>query len=125
EGRGRKGLARLRAELAREPAVPAPRRRRHHLQLRSGRGRAAAAGQLSRAMLRFLCVSDIHGHQRALEAVLAEADALGWDQLVACGDLLFPGPEPLKVWETLRRHNAVCVQGIGDRALAHLDASKL
>ena len=76
-------------------------------------------------MLRFLCVSDIHGHQRALEAVLAEADALGWDQLVACGDLLFPGPEPLKVWETLRRHNAVCVQGIGDRALAHLDASKL
>jgi predicted phosphodiesterase len=76
-------------------------------------------------MLRFLCVSDIHGNYQALRAVIAEADGLGWDQLVACGDLCFPGPEPLKVWETLRKHNALCVQGIGDRALASLDLSKL
>jgi predicted phosphodiesterase len=76
-------------------------------------------------MLRFLCVSDIHGHAQALRAVLHEADALGWDQLIACGDLLFPGPEPLSVWELLQKHHALCVQGIGDRALARIDPGKL
>ena len=76
-------------------------------------------------MLRFLCLSDIHGHQKALEAVLNEANAHGWDQLVVCGDLCFPGPEPLKVWETLRKHNALVVQGVGDRALARIDPKKL
>jgi len=75
--------------------------------------------------MRFLCVSDIHGHAAALEAVIKEADSLGWDQLVACGDLCFPGPEPLKVWKTLVHHRALCVQGVGDRALAQIDPSKL
>lgn len=75
--------------------------------------------------MRFLCVSDIHGHATALRAVLAEADTLGWDQLVACGDLCFPGPDPLGVWKILVEHRAVCVQGLGDRALAQVDPSKL
>jgi predicted phosphodiesterase len=47
--------------------------------------------------MRFLCVSDIHGHARALEAVLKEASDYGFDQLLACGDLCFPGPDPLDV----------------------------
>lgn len=75
--------------------------------------------------MRFLCVSDIHGHAKALDAILAEGKARGFDQLVACGDLCFPGPEPLRVWKTLVSHNALCVQGVGDRALARIDASKL
>jgi predicted phosphodiesterase len=75
--------------------------------------------------MRFLCVSDIHGHSKALKAVLREADAYGWDQLVACGDLCFPGPDPLGVWKILVEHRAVCVQGLGDRALAQVDPSKL
>jgi predicted phosphodiesterase len=75
--------------------------------------------------MRFLCVSDIHGHARALKAVLREADSFGWDQLVACGDLCFPGPDPLAVWKILVEHRAVCVQGLGDRALALVDPSKL
>jgi predicted phosphodiesterase len=75
--------------------------------------------------MRFLCVSDIHGHARALDAVLAEADLRGWDQLVVCGDLCFPGPEPLEVWKTLVQRHALCVQGIGDRALALIDPNKL
>lgn len=76
-------------------------------------------------MIRFLCVSDIHGHKAALDAVIEEANGRGWDQLVVCGDLCFPGPDPLGVWETLTRHNALCVQGIGDRALARVDPSTL
>lgn len=49
----------------------------------------------------------------------------GWDQLVVCGDLCFPGPEPLAVWKTLMHHKAVCVQGLSDRALAQIDPNKL
>ena len=75
--------------------------------------------------MRFLCVSDIHGHAAALDAVIKEADGLGWDQLVACGDLCFPGPAPLAVWKTLVGHRALCVQGVGDRALAQVDPNKL
>jgi len=75
--------------------------------------------------MRFLCVSDVHGHARALEAVLKEASDYGFDQLVACGDLCFPGPEPLEVWKMLVHHRALCVQGLGDRALAQIDPSKL
>jgi len=75
--------------------------------------------------MRFLCVSDIHGHARALHAVLEEAKHEGWDQLVACGDLVFPGPEPLAVWKTLVQNRALCVQGVSDRALSQIDPSKL
>lgn len=75
--------------------------------------------------MRFLCVSDIHGHAAALRAVLREAEALGFDQLVACGDLCFPGPEPLEVWKILVQHRALCTQGVGDRALAAIDPDKL
>ena len=75
--------------------------------------------------MRFLCVSDIHGHAAALRAVLREGEALGFDQLIACGDLCFPGPEPLEVWKILVQHRALCTQGVGDRALAAIDPEKL
>jgi predicted phosphodiesterase len=75
--------------------------------------------------MRFLCVSDIHGHAAALRAVIREGEALGFDQLIACGDLCFPGPEPLEVWKTLVQHRALCTQGVGDRALAAIDPEKL
>src|SRR5437773_7604159 len=75
--------------------------------------------------MRFLCVSDIHGHSIALSAVLREADDYGWDQLVACGDLCFPGPDPLGVWKLLVQHRAVCVQGLSDRALYQIDPNKI
>ena len=75
--------------------------------------------------MRFLCVSDIHGHAAALRAVIREAEALGFDQLVACGDLCFPGPDPLEVWKILVQYRALCTQGVGDRALAAIDPEKL
>lgn len=56
---------------------------------------------------------------------MAEADHRGWDQLLVCGDLCFPGPEPLGVWKRLVQLKAVCVQGLGDRALAHVNPRKL
>jgi predicted phosphodiesterase len=75
--------------------------------------------------MRFLCVSDIHGHAAALRAVIHEAQQYGFDQLIACGDLCFPGPEPLEVWKILVQHRALCTQGVGDRALAAIDPEKL
>ncbi|HSC89704.1 MAG TPA: metallophosphoesterase family protein [Polyangiaceae bacterium] len=75
--------------------------------------------------MRFLCISDIQGHADALDRVLAEGRARGFDQILVCGDLVFPGPEPLRVWKTLVDNNALCVQGVSDRALARIDPKKL
>lgn len=75
--------------------------------------------------MRFLCLSDIHGNFHALEKVLQEAERREFDQLIVCGDLLFPGPNPLKTWKLLLERRALCVQGVGDRALAQIDPDSL
>lgn len=76
--------------------------------------------------MRFLCLSDIHGNARAFRTVLEAASALEvWDALIVCGDLVYPGPEPLETWKLLLEHKALCVQGPSDRALATLDPKKL
>jgi predicted phosphodiesterase len=75
--------------------------------------------------VRFLCLSDIHGNAAALRAVLEEARHREWQQLIVCGDLLFPGPSPLETWRLLLEHHALCVQGVGDRAISTVDLSKL
>ena len=75
--------------------------------------------------MRFLCISDIHGRADALRQVLTEAENWGFDQIVVCGDLCFPGPEPLQVWKILVERNALCVQGLSDKALSQLDPDHL
>jgi predicted phosphodiesterase len=75
--------------------------------------------------MRLLCISDIHGHADALAAVLATAERRGYSRLLVAGDLCFPGPEPLETWRLLLAGNAVCVQGIGDRALATVSPDNL
>ena len=75
--------------------------------------------------MRFLCVSDIHGNARALKAIIDEAKPREFQQLLVCGDLVFPGPEPLETWHLLIEHRAVCAQGLSDRAVASVDPTKL
>jgi predicted phosphodiesterase len=75
--------------------------------------------------MRFLCISDIHGHADALAAVLATAERRGFSKLLVAGDLCFPGPAPLATWRRLMTANAICVQGVGDRALATVDVDNL
>ena len=75
--------------------------------------------------MRFLCISDIHGHADALAAVLATAERRGFSKLLVAGDLCFPGPAPLDTWRRLTASGAVCVQGVGDRALATVDLNNL
>jgi predicted phosphodiesterase len=75
--------------------------------------------------MRFLCISDIHGHADALAAVLATAERRGFSKLLVAGDLCFPGPAPLETWRRLMSAGATCVQGVGDRALSTLDLDNL
>ncbi len=73
--------------------------------------------------MRLLCISDIHGHADALSAVLATAERRGYDRLLVAGDHCFPGPQPLETIQRLTQLAAVCVQGVGDKALALADVT--
>jgi predicted phosphodiesterase len=75
--------------------------------------------------MRFLCISDIHGHAAALRRVLQDAEAREFHQLIVCGDSLFPGPAPLETWKILIERHALCVQGLSDRALYEIDPMKV
>jgi predicted phosphodiesterase len=75
--------------------------------------------------MRFLCVSDLQGNADAFHAVLATAERRGFTRLLVAGDLCFPGAQPLATWRLLMATQATCTQGVGDRALATIDASKL
>jgi len=57
--------------------------------------------------MRVAAISDIHGNLPALEAALAEIDALGVDLIVVCGDVA-AGPMPAETIDRLR--------ALGDRA---------
>jgi predicted phosphodiesterase len=75
--------------------------------------------------VRLLCISDIHGELAALRAVLATAERRGYHKVLVAGDLCFPGPEPLETWRSLARVQAICVQGVTDKALASIDPASL
>lgn len=71
--------------------------------------------------MRFLCISDIHGHADKLARVLDQCRDREFNQLIVCGDLLFPGPDPLRTWKLLTENHALCVQGLTDKAVALVD----
>ncbi|MCB9605393.1 MAG: metallophosphoesterase family protein [Polyangiaceae bacterium] len=76
--------------------------------------------------MRFLCVSDIHGHADELKDVIEASQAqFSWDKLICCGDLLFPGPKPLETWKLLIEHQALVTQGLVDRAIAELEPERI
>lgn len=60
-------------------------------------------------------LSDIHGYSLALEAVLADIDQRGVDDIVVAGDLCVGGPDPAGVLDALRRRDIRCVYGNTDR----------
>ncbi len=70
-------------------------------------------------------LSDVHGRLDALEAVLAALERAGVQRLVACGDLLLGGPNPLEVWRLLQRADVRCIMGLGEMALLRVDPERL
>jgi predicted phosphodiesterase len=59
-------------------------------------------------------VSDIHGNRHAFEAVLADAEDAGADEMWCLGDLVGYGAEPDACVELARRHAAICLAGNHD-----------
>ena len=64
--------------------------------------------------MRVAAISDIHGNLPALEAVLAEIDREGVDDIVVAGDTAH-GPWPAEVVDLLVERGARCVRGNADR----------
>jgi predicted phosphodiesterase len=59
-------------------------------------------------------LSDIHGNRHAFEAVLADAERSGADEMWCLGDLVGYGAEPDACVELARRHAAICLAGNHD-----------
>ena len=64
--------------------------------------------------MRVAVVSDVHSNLHALEAVLAEIDAAGVDELWCLGDLVGYGPRPNECVALLRERAALCLAGNHD-----------
>lgn len=69
--------------------------------------------------MRLALLSDIHGNLHALEAVLADAGALGAEAYLCLGDLAFHGPEPAACVERVQSLGCPVVRGNCDRWVAH------
>jgi predicted phosphodiesterase len=64
--------------------------------------------------MRCALISDIHGNQVALEAVLRDARGQGVDQVACLGDTATLGPRPLEVLHTLQDLGCICILGNHD-----------
>ena len=64
--------------------------------------------------MRVAAISDIHGNLPALEAVLADIEREGVDQIVVAGDTV-SGPWPAEVFDLLDAAGARFVHGNADR----------
>lgn len=74
--------------------------------------------------MRYLVVSDIHGNLQALEAVLADARAVGFDETLVLGDLVGYGADPQAVIDTtLALRPIAIVRGNHDRVAAGLTSA--
>ncbi|MFO7561934.1 MAG: metallophosphoesterase family protein [Enhygromyxa sp.] len=59
-------------------------------------------------------ISDLHANLVALDAAIAEIDALGIDEIVCLGDIVDLGPQPQAVVDRLRERKVRCVRGNHD-----------
>jgi predicted phosphodiesterase len=67
-------------------------------------------------MMKIALLADIHGNSLALDAALADIDAVGVDQYWILGDLVALGPDPVGVLERLSNiQNCCIIRGNTDR----------
>jgi predicted phosphodiesterase len=69
----------------------------------------------------YLILSDIHGNQEALQAVLADARGR-YDQILCLGDLVGYGAQPNEVVEWARASVTTIVRGNHDKACTGTDS---
>lgn len=71
--------------------------------------------------MRYLILSDIHGNQEALSAVLEEARRDGFDAIVCLGDVVGYGADPNPVVEWVKKNCQATVRGNHDKASVGLE----
>jgi putative phosphoesterase len=75
--------------------------------------------------MRLAVISDIHGNLLALEAVLADIDGRGVDQIMNCGDLCSSPLWPRETFDLLADRKIPAVRGNHDRWIATLPTEKM
>ncbi|MEW6555223.1 MAG: metallophosphoesterase family protein [Actinomycetota bacterium] len=71
--------------------------------------------------MRFAIFSDIHSNLEGLQVVLEEAERLGADSLLCCGDIIGYNADPNACVELVRGKGVRCIQGNHERGLRELD----
>ena len=66
--------------------------------------------------MRIAVISDIHGNWHAFEAVLADIESEGVDEIWCLGDIVGYGPQPNRCVAEARAHSDVCLLGNHDLA---------
>lgn len=61
--------------------------------------------------MRIAVIADVHGNYRALEAVFADIDKIGVDEIISLGDNIGYGPEPEEVVQCLLQRHVSSVMG--------------
>lgn len=75
--------------------------------------------------MKYAVISDVHANLVALEAVLADADAVGVDRVVCLGDVVGYGPSPAATLELVRSRAAAVILGNHDAAVSgRIDAAE-
>jgi diadenosine tetraphosphatase ApaH/serine/threonine PP2A family protein phosphatase len=76
--------------------------------------------------MRYLILSDIHANRQALDAVLADARALGFDAVLCLGDLVGYGADPgAAIDEILALDPVGLIRGNHDKVCAGLESASL
>lgn len=74
--------------------------------------------------MRFAVFSDIHSNLEGLQAVLSEAERLGMDGLLCCGDVVGYNADPVACVELVREKGIRCIRGNHERGLQDLDEGR-
>ena len=74
--------------------------------------------------MRYLLLSDLHSNIEALEAVLADASARGFDRVLCMGDLVGYGANPNEVVERLRGLDPIVIRGNHDKVISGVEGGE-
>jgi predicted phosphodiesterase len=70
--------------------------------------------------MRYAIISDIHSNLEGLHAALEEAERLGSDALLCCGDIIGYNADPNECVDLVQKKRVRCIQGNHERGLRDL-----
>src|SRR5678815_4955503 len=73
--------------------------------------------------MRYLVLTDLHSNLQALDAVMADAEVLGYDEVLVLGDLVGYGADPAAVIDrTLALEPLAMIRGNHDKVCCGLES---